>query len=121
MLQKNSPDLYLIEVIMKKKDKKSTHKVLHDDCSILPRAKGNGCLIRRVSVDGDGVITRYSLAYINYLLCGVDNGRVLGYDNAHGYHHKHYMGTIEPVAFTSFERIEAQFQQEFEVIYAKNH
>jgi hypothetical protein len=52
-------------------------------------------------------------------ICQVDNGRVLGYDNTHGYHHKHYMGTVEPVEFFSFEQIEKKFQQEFEVLYAE--
>ena len=32
---------------------------------------------------GEQVVTRYSLAYINPLLHSGDNGRVLGYDNAH--------------------------------------
>jgi hypothetical protein len=66
-------------------------------------------------------VTRYSLAYINYNICQVDNGRVLGYDNAHGYHHRHYMGAIEPIKFTSFVQIEELFQQEFEVLYAQAH
>lgn len=105
---------------MGKKDKKAVNKVLYDECTTLPKAKGNGQLIRRVSVNTKNVITRYSLAYINYNVCRVDNGRVLGYDNAHGYHHRHYMGTIEPVKFVNFEQIEKQFQQEFEVLYAKN-
>lgn len=62
-------------------------------------------------------ITRNSLAYINHHLSYNDNGRVLGYDNAHGYHHKHYMGCIEPVVFTNFEELELQFQKEFEVLH----
>lgn len=104
---------------MRKNDKKQPSKVLYDECTTLPKAKGNGQLIRRVNVNSDNVITRYSLAYINYNLCQVDNGRVLGYDNAHGYHHRHYMGRIEPVKFISFEQIEEEFQQEFEVLYVK--
>jgi hypothetical protein len=105
---------------MGRKDKKLTSKVLYDECTILPKAKGNGQLVRRVSVGAHGIITRYSLAYINYGLCRVDNDRVLGYDNAHGYHHRHYMGTIEPVNFINFEQTEEQFQKEFEVLYAVN-
>lgn len=57
-------------------------------------------------------VTRYNLAYINPALCGVDHGRVLGYDNAHGYHHRHYMGQVEPVEHTSFEETAERFQQE---------
>jgi hypothetical protein len=74
-----------------------------------------------VSVDANNVITRYNIAYINYNLCQTDNGRVLGYDNAHGYHHKHFMGVIQPVEFSSFEKIEEKFQQEFEVLYGNIH
>jgi hypothetical protein len=106
---------------MRKKGKKSVSKVWYDECTALPKARGNGQLIRRVNVDANNVVTRYSLAYINYNICRVDNGRVLGYDNAHGHHHKHSMGEIEPVKFISFEQIEEQFKREFEVLYAKTH
>lgn len=104
---------------MGRKDKKLADKLLYDECTILPKSKGNGQLIRRVSVDGHNEITRYGLAYINHHLCQTDNGRVLGYDNAHGHHHKHYMGKIVAVQFVSFEEIEKQFEQEFEVLYAQ--
>jgi hypothetical protein len=32
-----------------------------------------------------------------------DDGRVLGYDNAHGLHHRHFMGVVSRYQFTSFE------------------
>ena len=38
--------------------------------------------------DGKTIVTRYNLAYINYLICQKDNGRVIGFDNKHDYHHK---------------------------------
>jgi hypothetical protein len=38
---------------------------------------------------------------------------VVGYDNAHGYHHRHWMGEVEAVAFVSFEDIEAKFQADW--------
>lgn len=57
------------------------------------------------------------MAYINQRHFSGDNGRVLGYDNAHGYHHKHYLGKVEPINFNSFVEIEEQFKQEFEVIH----
>ena len=41
---------------------------------------------------GKTIVTRYNLAYINPTIYAGDNGRVLGYDNAHGHHHRHYMG-----------------------------
>ncbi len=99
--------------------KRTKHKLIHDEYSTLPKSRGNGHLIRRVSVDDRNIITRYNLVYINHNLCGVDNGRVLGYDNAHGYHHRHYMGSVEPIKFVSFEETEERFQQEFGVLYEK--
>ena len=50
----------------------------------------------------DGCVTRYNLAYINPLVCQVDQGRVLGYDNRHGYDHRHFMGRVR--------RIEPEFR-----------
>lgn len=65
---------------------------------------------------GKTVVTRYNIAYINHVLCAKDNGRVLGYDNAHGYHHRHYMGTIEACEFVSYEATVERFQEEWQKI-----
>jgi hypothetical protein len=59
------------------------------------------------------VVTRYNLAYINHVIYQGDNGRVLGFDNAHGYHHRHYLGEIEAVEFVSYEATLDKFQQEW--------
>lgn len=105
---------------MKKKSRKiKAEQLIEDDAITLHKSKGNGVLRRQVWTDEEGNVTRYSLAYINHLIFTGDNGRVLGFDNAHGYHHKHYLGKIEPVEFTSFSELEKIFQQEFEVIHAK--
>ena len=88
-------------------------------CTYSKKSKGNGILRRQVWCANEGNVTRYSLAYINHYLFSGDNGRVLGYDNAHGFHHKHYMGAIEPIHFLSFTEIEERFQQDFEVIHEK--
>jgi hypothetical protein len=63
--------------------------------------------------NGKTVVTRYNLAYINHSICHVDNGRVLGFDNAHDYHHRHYMGEVTAVEFISYEAILEVFQQEW--------
>ena len=42
-----------------------------------------------------------------------DNGRVVGYDNQHGHHHRHYFGVVAAVEFTSFDDIEDQFQTDW--------
>lgn len=62
---------------------------------------------------GKTIVTRYAVAYINDSICQVDNGRVLGFDNAHGYHHRHYMGSIEPVEYESYEATLERFQREW--------
>ena len=62
---------------------------------------------------GRTVVTRYNLAYINHSIHQGDNGRVLGFDNAHGYHHRHYLGDVEAVEFVSYEATQDRFQQEW--------
>jgi hypothetical protein len=42
-----------------------------------------------------------------------DDGRVLGYDSAHGCHHRHCRGQVTAVVLESFEQIEARFQKEW--------
>ena len=69
-------------------------------------------LRREIWVDREGKVTRYNLAYVNHLLYAGDNGRVLGYDAAHGTHHRHYKGNVATVKFESFEQIEGRFQRE---------
>jgi hypothetical protein len=66
------------------------------------------------------VVTRYNIAYINHALYRGDNGRVLGFDNAHDYHHRHYMGKVEAVVFTSYEATVERFQNEWQEIVSKH-
>jgi hypothetical protein len=65
--------------------------------------------------NAQGEIVKYSLAYIDFNLYAGDNGRVLGYDNAHEYHERHFMGKAEPIAFTTyveqFERFIAEVRR----------
>src|SRR5208283_2929480 len=84
-----------------------------DERFYLSSAKGGGMLRREVWVDRRGVVARYNLAYINHRIHAGDNGRVLGYDSAHGRHHRHYRGKVTTVGFESFEQIEARFQREW--------
>ncbi|OGB33007.1 MAG: transcriptional regulator [Burkholderiales bacterium RIFCSPLOWO2_12_FULL_61_40] len=87
-------------------------KIIDDVHHITPK-RGNGQLRREIWVNEQGNVMRYNLAYINHALCGEDNGRIVGYDNQHGYHHRHYFGAVTPVIFTSFEDIEDQFQSDW--------
>jgi hypothetical protein len=66
-----------------------------------------------VWVDERGRVARYNLAYINPFLYGADNGRVLGYDSAHGRHHRHFKGEVTDVDYTGFEQVEERFQSEW--------
>ena len=85
-----------------------------DESHKISDKRGNGKLRREIWVDSvTGKITRYNLAYINHNLHAGDNGRVVGYDNAHDGHHRHYFGVVEPVDFVSFEDIEERFEQDW--------
>ena len=84
-----------------------------DERFYLSSAKGGGLLRREIWVDRRGRVVRYNLAYINHLVYAGDDGRVLGYDSAHGYHHRHYRGKVTTVRFESFEQIETRFQKEW--------
>jgi Family of unknown function (DUF6516) len=66
------------------------------------KGKRKGASLKEQIWFSDGEVMSYSLAYINRKCCFVDNGRVLGYDDSHGYHHRHFMGTVEAVAFTTY-------------------
>ena len=66
--------------------------------------------------EGEAVV-KYSLAYINSRICRADNGRVLGYDNSHNSHHRHFMGKTEPVSFPGYEALAVRFQAEVERLW----
>lgn len=84
-----------------------------DDTWSLSTKNGNGILRREIWEDELGRVVRYNLAYINHRIFQGDNGRVVGYDNAHGFHHRHFMGVVEPVEFKNFLDIEEQFQADW--------
>ena len=86
---------------------------ISDDSWSLSLKNGNGVLRREVWADERGKVVRYNLAYINHKIFQGDNGRVVGYDNAHGFHHRHFMGTVEAVEFESYEATLERFQQEW--------
>jgi Family of unknown function (DUF6516) len=59
-----------------------------------------------------GEVTRYSLAYIDPQVHAQDNGRVLGYDNAHGQHHRHFMGRETSYEFRGYDEVVSRFERE---------
>ena len=96
--------------------KPSKEILLEQERFELKPKSGGGLLSYEVwgHVENDkSVVTRYNLAYINHAIFRGDNGRVLGFDNAHDYHHRHYMGKVEAVEFVSFAATQERFQQEW--------
>lgn len=83
----------------------------------IPIRLGGGVLKERVirELPSKKVIS-YALAYINPLIFSGDNGRILGYDNSHGYSHRHYMGTVTPEPFVNYEMLYIRFEQEWQAI-----
>lgn len=104
---------------MDKRKKPAKHIKAVDDTVTIPIKQGNGILRYTVNTDVKGNIVRYSLAYINPYLSTADNGRVLGFDNCHGYHPRHYMGKEENINFNTYEEIAERFDKEWRALHEK--
>jgi hypothetical protein len=81
------------------------------------RGRRKGASLKEQVWFENGKITAYSLAYVNPLRCKVDHGRVLGYDNSHGYHHRHFMGSVEAIEFTTYEVLTDRFIEEVHALW----
>ena len=104
---------------MTKSHKPKIESQLEKETFKVKASRGGGILSFEVwgyVQDGKTVVTRYNLAYINPLIFQKDNGRVLGFDNAHNYHHKHYMGKVTPIDFVSYENTLEQFELEWQFV-----
>lgn len=100
---------------MVKKRKQSPLTKVVDERFSISRKKGGGLVRQEVWENGGGVVEKYAITYINPSFPSDENGRVLGYDNAHDYHHRHYKGKIYPVAdFVSYEDVVNRFAEELE-------
>jgi hypothetical protein len=56
-----------------------------------PKGRKGGVVVRiQADYSRGGRLLRYSLALIDTHRTGADGGPILGYDNAHGHHHRHY-------------------------------
>ena len=87
---------------------------------LIPARLGGGVLKERVIRElPSKKVVSYALAYINPLIFSGDNGRVLGYDNSHGYSHRHYMGSITAEPFTGYEALYDRFEQEWQALAIK--
>ena len=83
-----------------------------DETNVVRCRLGTGVIREEVWQNAEGEVVRYNLAFINHSLFSNDNGRVLGYDNQHGHHHRHYTGGREQFAFVSYARVLARFLKE---------
>ena len=83
-----------------------------DESALIRCAAGPGEVREEVWKDGDGRVVRYNLAFINHHLFAGDNGRVLGYDTAHGHVHRHFAGTVTPIAPVSYAVLLERFLAE---------
>ena len=81
--------------------------------------KRRGAIVKEEVVQRGAEVVKYSLAYINPRISSADNGRILGYDNTHGRHHRHYCGRTEPVAFSSYQALVKRFEKEMREIWRR--
>ena len=83
-----------------------------DELTVIRCASGEGLIREEVWKDSTGKVVRYNLAFINLHLFSEDNGRVLGYDNAHRTPHRHFAGTVEDIEPATYEEIFWRFVAE---------
>jgi hypothetical protein len=87
-----------------------------DDEARFRCAGGVGILREEVWVDAEGKVAQYNLAFLLPHLSGIDNGRVLGYDNSHGFHERHFMGQVSRVEFQGYPALAKGFYREAEAL-----
>jgi hypothetical protein len=82
--------------------------------------QGSGKIREEAWQDSAGNVIRYNLAFISNFICQKDNGRVLGYDSAHGQHHRYFMGKVEEFEFVSYAELADKFFHEVAEICKKS-
>ena len=92
---------------------------VHTTTSEIHQLKGKrkGALLKEQVWFEDEKLVAYSLAYINLRRYSADNGRVLGYDNSHDYHHRHFMGEVEAIKFTTYAALVERFIGEVQELW----
>jgi len=97
------------------KDKRARSKfkkVVSEQFPVKPK-RGGGLIKIEAWENDNNEIVKYSMAYINHQVFSGDNGRIIGYDNTHNFHHKHYLGEISEVYdFVSYENLLKRFEKE---------
>ena len=100
-----------------KKKTQTTQEIYAPKDVAIPSRLGGGVLKERVirELPSKRVVS-YALAYINPAVYSGDNGRVLGYDNSHGFSHRHFMGTMTAEDFPGYEALYERFEKEWREI-----
>ena len=80
-----------------------------DEIAAVRCVAGDGAIREEVWKDATGSVVRYNLAFINFHLFPGDNGRVLGYDTAHGHQHRHFSGTVEAIEPAPYSKVFRRF------------
>jgi hypothetical protein len=83
-----------------------------DEAAVIQCAAGPGVIREETWEDAQGNLIRYNLAFINFHLCAKDNGRVLGYDTAHGRLHRHFAGKVEVIDPAPYDEVFERFLSE---------
>jgi hypothetical protein len=79
-------------------------------------AGGIGILREEVWVNEHCEAVKYNLAFLLPHLSSIDNGRILGFDNAHGVHERHFMGSVNAVEFEDYFATADRFYREVEAL-----
>jgi len=96
---------------MPKLKKKNYTKVI-DEQFIVPYANGGG-IIKFEAWEYENLIVKCNMVYNNKSVFPNDNGRVMGYDNSHNFHHKYYFGQITGLDdFTSYQELVQRFKND---------
>ena len=96
---------------MSKSKKKNYIKVI-DEKFIVQIDKGGG-IIKFEAWEYKNRIVKYNMVYINKNIFPNDNGRVMGYDNSHNFHHKHYFGQITELDdFINYQELVQRFKND---------
>ena len=91
---------------------KKKYKKVIDEQFIVPYNKGSG-IIKFEAWEYQDKIVKYNMAYINKNIFPNDNGRVIGYDNSHNFHHKHYLGQISEIDdFINYQELVQRFKND---------
>ena len=92
--------------------KNKNYTKIIDEQFIVPYKQGGG-IIKFEAWEYENKIVKCNMAYINKSIFPNDNGRVVGYDNSHNFHHRHYFGEIiELDDFINYQELVKRFKND---------